>query len=197
MHIDVMSFFAVFFASAITQNIVLVNFLGLCPFVPVSKEIPASLILGAAVTFFLVVSMAIGMPVSQLILVPYHLEYLRLLAYITIIALLIQIAGGVTRHVIPLPDAALGEFVSLVTVNCAILGVLLFATMRSYSTAHALVYAAGSGTGYTLVITAMAGIRRKLQFSNIPKGLQGPGITMIVLGIMALAFMGFFGIVNP
>jgi Na+-transporting NADH:ubiquinone oxidoreductase subunit E len=196
MGIDFINLFVIFFASIIIQNMVLANFLGLCPFVAVSTEIPTALGMGAAVIFVMFMTMALNWPINFLILVPLHVDYLQFLVYIMVVAAFVQIVELFIDRYSPVLYIALGVFLPLITVNCAILGVLLLATLRSYSYVQALVYSLGSGIGWTLAIVAMAGIRQKLQFSHIPEGLKGPGITLIIAGIMAMAFMGFSGIVN-
>lgn len=196
MHFDFVNLFIIFFASIITQNMVLANFLGLCPFVAVSTEIPTALGMGAAVIFVMFMTMALNWPINNLILVPLHVDYLQFLVYIMVIAAFVQIVELFIDRYSPVLYISLGVFLPLITVNCAILGVLLIATLRSYSFVQGLVYSLGSGIGWTLAIVAMAGIRQKLKFSNIPEGLKGPGITLIIAGIMAMAFMGFSGIIN-
>ncbi len=185
-----------FFATIFINNIVLTYFLGICPFVAVSKEIPTALGMGMAVIFVMFMTMAINWPLNHLVLIPFRVEYLRFLVFIFVIATFVQIVEIFIDRYSPVLYVNLGVFLPLITVNCAILGVSLFSVIRDYSYAQALAFALGSGIGWTLAITAMAGIRQKLRFSCVPKGLQGPGITMIIAGIMALAFMGFAGIVN-
>ena len=196
MNFDLVNLFIIFFASIITQNMVLANFLGLCPFVAVSTEIPTALGMGAAVIFVMFMTMALNWPINNLILVPLHVDYLQFLVYIMVIATFVQIVELFIDRYSPVLYISLGVFLPLITVNCAILGVLLIATLRNYSFVQGLVYSLGSGIGWTLAIVAMAGIRQKLKFSDIPEGLKGPGITMIIAGIMAMAFMGFSGITN-
>ena len=196
MNFDFVNLFIIFFASIITQNMVLANFLGLCPFVAVSTEIPTALGMGAAVIFVMFMTMALNWPINNLILVPLHVDYLQFLVYIMVIAAFVQIVELFIDRYSPVLYISLGVFLPLITVNCAILGVLLIATLRNYSFVQGLVYSLGSGIGWTLAIVAMAGIRQKLKFSNIPEGLKGPGITLIIAGIMAMAFMGFSGITN-
>ncbi len=196
MHIDFLNLFVIFFASIFTQNMVLTYFLGICPFVAVSREIPTALGMGMAVIFVMVMTMGLNWPIYYLVLVPYHVEYLQFLVFIIVIATFVQIVEIFIDRYLPVLYVSLGVFLPLITVNCAILGVLLFAVIRGYSYPQCMVFAFGSGIGWTLAITAMAGIRQKLQFSNVPSGLQGPGITLIIAGIMAMAFMGFAGIVK-
>ncbi|HUT62927.1 MAG TPA: Rnf-Nqr domain containing protein [Anaerolineae bacterium] len=188
--------FVIFFATIFINNIVLTYFLGICPFVAISKEIPTALGMGMAVIFVMFTTMAINWSLYHLILVPCKVEYLQLLVFIFVIATFVQIVELFIDRYLPVLYVAMGVFLPLITVNCAILGVSLFAIIRNYSFPQCLAFALGSGIGWMLAITAMAGIRQKLRFSRVPKGLQGPGITMYIAGIMALAFMGFTGIVN-
>ena len=188
--------FVIFFASIFINNIILVYFLGICPFIAVSKEIPTALGMGMAVIFVMFTTMAINWPLYHLVLVPFRVEYLQFLVFIIVIATFVQIVEIFIDRYSPVLYVNLGVFLPLITVNCAILGVALFSILRDYSYPQCLAFALGSGFGWTLAITAMAGIRQKLRFSSVPKGLQGPGITMIIAGIMALAFMGFAGVVN-
>lgn len=188
--------FVIFFATIFINNVVLTYFLGICPFVAVSKEIPTALGMGMAVIFVMVMTMGINWPLYHLVLVPFKVEYLQFLVFIFVIATFVQIVELFIDRYSPVLYISLGVFLPLITVNCAILGVSLFAVTRAYSFPQSLAFALGSGTGWTLAIVAMAGIRQKLTFSTIPRGLQGPGITLIIAGIMALAFMGFAGIIS-
>ena len=196
MPFDFIDLFLIFFASVFTQNVVLVYFLGICPFVAVSKEVPTAFGMGMAVIFVMFMTMAINWPLYHLVLVPFKVEYLQFLVFIVVIATFVQIVEIFIDRFSPVLYVSLGVFLPLITVNCAILGISLFAILRNYSYAQSLAFSLGSGIGWMLAIIAMAGIRQKLQFSNIPKGLEGPGITMIIAGIMAMAFMGFAGITN-
>ena len=191
-----MNLFIIFFASIFTQNVVLTYFLGICPFVAVSKEVPTAFGMGMAVIFVMFMTMGLNWPIYHLILVPFQVEYLQFLVFIIVIATFVQIVEIFIDRYSPVLYVSLGVFLPLITVNCAILGVSLFAVIRDYSYPQSLAFALGSGIGWTLAIIAMAGIRQKLQFSRIPKGLEGPGITMIIAGIMAMAFMGFAGIIS-
>jgi len=188
--------FIIFFATIFINNIVLTYFLGICPFVAVSREIPTALGMGMAVIFVMFMTMAINWPLNQLVLVPFGVEYLQFLVFIFVIATFVQIVEIFIDRFSPVLYVNLGVFLPLITVNCAILGVSLLFVLREYTYPQSLAFALGSGIGWALAITAMAGIRQKLRFSHVPKGLQGPGITMIIAGIMALAFMGFAGMVN-
>ena len=191
-----MELFAIFFISATIQNIALTYFLGMCPFISVSKEIPTAWGMGMAVTFVLIMTAIINWPINHYLLEAYHVEYLQFIVYIVVIAAFVQIVEMFIERFSPVLYVSLGVFLPLITVNCAILGVCIFMTLRGYGYFETVAYATGSGIGWTLAIVAMSGIRTRLQFSNVPKPLQGPGITMIIAGIMAMAFMGFAGIIK-
>lgn len=196
MMTDFTALFVLFFASIFTHNIALTYFLGMCPFIAISKEVPTAFGMGMAVVFVMTMTMALNWPIYYLILKPLHVEYLYFLIFIMVIAAFVQIVELFIDRYSPVLYVALGVFLPLITVNCAILGAALFAIIRDYGFAKSMVYSFGSGIGWMLAIVLMAGIRQRMQFSNIPAGLQGPGITMIIAGIMAMAFIGFSGIVN-
>jgi len=186
----------VFFAAIFTNNMILTNFLGMCSFIAVSSEIKTSLGLGQAVTFVLTITSVLNYFIYYKILVPFGLEYLRFIVFIISIAAFVQLVEMVVERYLPNLYYALGIFLPLITVNCAILGVSLFMVIREYTLLQSLAFGLGSGLGWTLAIVAMAGIRQKLKTAKVPKGLEGPGITIIVTGLMALAFIGFSGIVQ-
>jgi len=188
--------FVIIFAACITENMVLTNFLGMCPFLNVSRELKSSSGLGLAVIFVLTFTCLLNALVYKYVLVPLEVEYLRFIVFIVVIAAFVQFVEMVIERVSPLLYMALGIFLPLITVNCAILGASLFMTIRNYTVTQSVTYGLGSGLGWTMAIIAMAGIRQKLIDSRIPKPLQGPGITLIVAGIMSLAFIGFSGMLN-
>jgi len=188
--------FVIFIASIFTNNMILSNFLGMCSFIAVSGEIKTSLSLGQAVTFVLTVTTALNYLVYNHILVPLGLEYLRFIVFIIIIAAFVQLVEMIIERYFETLYYSLGIFLPLITVNCAILGVSLFMVIREYNLLQSIAFGFGSGLGWTLAIVAMAGIRQKIKNANVPKGLEGPGITLIITGIMALAFLGFSGIVQ-
>ncbi|MCG8539177.1 MAG: NADH:ubiquinone reductase (Na(+)-transporting) subunit E [Clostridia bacterium] len=186
----------IFFAAIFTNNILLANFLGMCSFIAVSSEIKTSLGLGQAVTFVLTFTTIFNYFIYHYILLPFGLEYLRFIVFIISIAAFVQLVEMVLDRYFESLYYALGIFLPLITVNCAILGVSLFMVIRQYSFYQTLAFGVGSGLGWTLAIVAMAGIRQRIKHSKIPKGLEGAGITLIITGIMALAFLGFSGIVQ-
>ncbi len=189
--------FAVTFAAVFTNNILLTNYLGMCSFLGISREVRTSLGLGTAVIFVLTFTTAINHTVYHALLVPYSLEYLRFIAFIVVIAAFVQLVEMAIERLSERLYAALGIFLPLITVNCAILGVSLFMVIREYTFWVSLGYGFGSGVGWALAILAMAGIRQtRLPRARIPRGLEGAGIALVIAGIMALAFMGFNGIVS-
>lgn len=186
----------IFVASIFTNNMILANFLGMCSFIAVSNEIETSFSLGQAVTFVLTATSVLNYLIYHYVLAPYNLEYLRFIIFIIVIAAFVQLVEMIIERYFENLYYSLGIFLPLITVNCAILGVSLFMIIRDYNLLQSLLFGAGSGIGWTLAIVAMAGIRKKLKTASIPKGLEGPGITLIITGIMALAFLGFSGIVK-
>jgi len=187
----------VLFAAVFTNNILLTNYLGMCSFLAVSREVKTSLGLGAAVVFVMTATSVLNWIVYYRLLVPLHMEAFRFIVFIIVIAAFVQVVELVIERVSETLYAALGIFLPLITVNCAILGVSLFMVIRQYTLAQAFGYGLGSGLGWLAAILAMAGIRQKMAArSRVPRGLEGAGITLIVAGIMALAFMGFNGMVN-
>ncbi len=187
---------AVFFAAVFTNNILLTNYLGMCSFLSVSREIKTSVGLGIAVTFVMATTTILNWLAYTFILQPFQLEYLRFIVFIIIIAAFVQLVEMIIERVSEGLYAALGIFLPLITVNCAILGVSLFMVIRDYNLITSFFYGLGSGLGWFLAIMAMAGIRQKLARAKVPPGLEGAGITLIIAGMMALAFMGFSGMIN-
>lgn len=188
--------FVIFIASIFTSNMIFSNFLGMCSFIAVSKEIPTAIGLGIAVTAVLTFTTVLNYFVYWYIIDFFNLQYLMFIIFILVIAAFVQLLEMLLERYIPNLYYALGIFLPLITVNCAILGVSLFMVSRQYNFAQTVLFAAGSGIGWMLAITAMAGIRSKLNEKSIPEGLRGTPITLIITGIMALAFIGFSGMVQ-
>ncbi len=186
--------FIIFFASIITSNMILSNFLGMCSYLSVSSEYKTATGLGMAVTLVLVLTTVINWVVYKFIILPLEIEYLQDIIFIMVIAALVQILEmGMDRY---MPDlhAKLGIFLPLITVNCAILGVTLFMVIRSYGFFQSLMFSLGSGLGWWLAINMLAAIREKLKNAKLPPGISGPALSFIITGIMAMAFIGFSGI---
>ncbi|SIP97036.1 Na+-transporting NADH:ubiquinone oxidoreductase subunit E [Alkalispirochaeta americana] len=185
--------FSLFFASIITSNILLSNFLGMCSFISISKDSSSSNGLGMAVTVVLTVTTAINWLILHNILIPLDLVYLRFIVFIVSIAAVVQILEMIIDRVSQALYLNLGIFLPLITVNCAILGVSLFMEIRQYTLLQSVVYGLGSGLGWWLAIMLLSAIRKKTEKSKVSPALQGPGLTMITIGFMAMAFIGFSG----
>ena len=197
-------YLSLFIRAIFIENMALSFFLGMCTFLAISKKVQAALGLGIAVT----VVLAITVPVNNLIytylladgalawagLPDLDLSFLGLISYIGVIAAMVQILEMFLDKYVPALYNALGVFLPLITVNCAILGAALFMVERDYNFGESVVFGAGSGVGWALAIVALAGIREKLKYSDVPDGLQGLGITFMVAGLMSLGFMSFGGI---
>jgi Na+-transporting NADH:ubiquinone oxidoreductase subunit E len=197
-------YLSLFMRAVFVENLALAFFLGMCTFLAISKKIGAAVGLGIAV----IVVQVITVPVNNLLytyvladgalawagLPDVDLSFLGLLTYIGVIAAIVQILEMFLDRYVPVLYNALGVFLPLITVNCAILGGSLFMVERHYNFAESVVYGAGSGVGWALAITALAGIREKMKYSDVPEGLRGLGITFIVVGLMSLGFMSFGGI---
>ena len=200
-------YLSLFIKAVFVENMALAFFLGMCTFMAVSKKVSSAIGLGIAV----IVVLAITVPVNNLILnyllkegalswtgiegaASIDLSFLGLLSYIGVIAAIVQILEMFLDKFVPALYNALGVFLPLITVNCAILGASLFMVERDYNLGESLVYGIGAGTGWALAITLLAGIREKLKYSDVPDGLKGLGITFITVGLMSLGFMSFSGV---
>lgn len=193
-----------FIKAVFVENLALAFFLGMCTFLAVSKKVETAAGLGLAVVAVQTITVPVNNLIYQYLLKPGALEwsglgevdlsFLGLVCYIGVIAALVQILEMVLDKYFPKLYNALGIFLPLITVNCAILGGSLFMVERNYTFGESVVYGVGSGTGWALAIIALAGIREKLKYSDIPAGLRGLGITFIIVGLMSLGFMGFAGI---
>lgn len=191
------SWFAVLFAAVFTNNILLTNYLGMCSFLAVSRELKTASGLGMAVIFVITCTTALNWIVYYGALVPLGLEHISLIVFIVVIAAFTQIVEMIIDRVSASLYAALGIFLPLIAVNCAVMGASLFMVIRNYNFLQTLGYGFGSGVGWTVAILAMAGIREKMAArSRVPRGLEGAGMALVIAGIMALAFMGFNGMMN-
>jgi Na+-transporting NADH:ubiquinone oxidoreductase subunit E len=185
-----------FFASIFTSNILLANFLGMCSFISISKDQKSSFGLGFAVTIVMTITMVASWVVLKLIIEPLNLDYLSFIIFIIVIAAIVQILEMVIDRVSPALYMALGIFLPLITVNCAILGAILFMQIRNYDFFQTLAFGIGSGAGWWLAIMLLASIRKRIDVAPVSAGLKGPGITIITIGFMAMAFIGFSGMLN-
>ncbi|MFH1791284.1 MAG: RnfABCDGE type electron transport complex subunit A [Candidatus Omnitrophota bacterium] len=183
-------------AASITHNFVLTYFLGICPFIGVSKRLDSAFGMGLATTFVMAMAASVTWLINHYLLERFGLPFLQYVAFIIVIASLVQIVEMFMRKTVPALYRALGIYLPLITTNCAILGLTLFMVLRQYSFAEAVVFGVGAGAGFTLALMIMAGIREEMEFADIPASLQGASITLIVAGMLALAFMGFGGLIS-
>jgi Na+-transporting NADH:ubiquinone oxidoreductase subunit E len=192
----IQTFFLILISATFTDNILLTRFLGMCSCLGVSKKVDTSLGLGLAVIFVTTCTAAINYLVYQFLLIPLGIAYLKLIVFIIVIAAFVQFVEMVIERVSIKLYFSLGIFLPLITVNCAILGTSLFMLNKPYSLLQAFAFGLGSGLGWFLAITIIGGIREKVNEASVPRGLEGPGITLIIIGIMALAFVGFSGMIK-
>ena len=191
MQPDTLSF--IFLNTVLANNFVLAMFLGLCPFLGVSGKLNTALPMGLATMFVMLVS-SVSAYLVNLVLVALDIEFLRLIAYIAIIASAVQLVEMTLKKYFPGLFRALGIFLPLITTNCAILGLALFQTFKGYNFSQSLTYAVGAGTGFTLAIVLMAGLREKLALSRMPSITQGAALSLMLGGLLSLSFMGFAGL---
>jgi electron transport complex protein RnfA len=181
-------------AAILTHNVIFARFLGICPYLGVSKSISTAMGMSSAVLFVMTLSSAITYPVQKLVLEPFGLGYLQTIAFILIIASLVQLVEIVLKKAAPALYSALGIFLPLIATNCAILGVALLNIQMDLSYGMAIVFTVGSALGFGLALVIFAGIREQLVVRHVPKVLQGAPIGLITAGILAMAFMGFAGL---
>lgn len=183
----------IFIATVLSNNLVLAMFLGLCPFLGVSGKLNTALPMGAATTFVIMVASLCAFGLNWLV-TALDMEYLRLISYIFIIASAVQLVEMFLKKTSPALFRALGIYLPLITTNCAVLGVALFQTAREYSFLQAMTFAFGGGIGFTLALLLMAGLRERLKLANVPNVVQGTALTLMLAGLLSLAFMGFAGL---
>lgn len=191
MHSDSLTF--IFINACIINNFVLSTFLGICPFLGVSGKLETASRMGMAVTFVMVVTSACAFGINVL-LAYLHMEYLRLICFIVVIACAVQLVEMVMKKFSPALFRALGIYLPLITTNCAILGLALFQTFKQYNFVQGIVYALGAGAGFSLALVIMAGLREQLNLAEVPDVARGTALSLIIAGILSLAFMGFAGL---
>ena len=189
-----MEYILIFISAIFVNNIVLSQFLGICPFLGVSKKVDTAMGMGAAVAFVLTLATIVTFLVQKFVLDPFSLGYLQTLAFILVIAALVQMVEIILKKVSPALYQALGVFLPLITTNCAVLGVAINVIQKDYSLLESIVYAFSTAIGFALALVVFAGIREQLELVNIPKGMRGMAIVLVTAGILALAFMGFSGL---
>ncbi|MBR3950865.1 MAG: electron transport complex subunit RsxA [Bacteroidaceae bacterium] len=189
-----LTYISIFITAVFVNNIILSQFLGICPFLGVSKKIDSAIGMGAAVTFVMLLSTIVTYLLQAYLLTPFGLGYMQTIVFILVIAALVQMLEIILKKVSPSLYQALGVFLPLITTNCAILGVAILVIQKEYTLVESVVYAISTAIGFTLSLTLFAGIREQLQLNDIPKAMQGIPIALITAGLLALAFMGFSGV---
>ena len=187
--------FVIIISSMLVSNVVLSQFLGICPFLGVSKKVETAVGMGAAVTFVITIASAITYPIYYFILEPTGLAYLETIAFILIIAALVQFIEMVLKKFMPALHASLGVYLPLITTNCAVLGVALTNVQKEYSILEGVVNGIGTSVGFLIAIVIMAGIREKMEYNDISESFQGTPIVLITACLMAIAFCGFSGLI--
>ncbi len=188
--------FIILLSSILVNNFVMSKFLGICPFLGVSKKVNTAIGMGMAVTFVMALASVITYLVQYFILVPLQVEFLQTIAFILIIAALVQIVEMAIQKFSPSLYRGLGVYLPLITTNCAVLGVAILNITSEYNLLESLINGIGGALGFTLSIVLFAGIRERLEYSNIPKPLQGFPIALISAGLMSIAFLGFQGLIK-
>ncbi|MBQ6747592.1 MAG: electron transport complex subunit RsxA [Bacteroidaceae bacterium] len=191
-----MELLLIFIAAIFVNNIVFSQFLGICPFLGVSKKIDTALGMSAAVAFVLTLATIVTYLIQKFVLDAFELQYLQTITFILVIASLVQMLEIVLKKVSPSLYQALGVFLPLITTNCAVLGVAILVIQKDFDLLTGVVYAFATAIGFGLALTLFAGIREQMSLVNIPKGMKGTPIALIVAGLLAMAFMGFSGVVK-
>ena len=189
------SYFAIIIGAIFVNNVVLAQFLGICPFLGVSSKVETSMGMGAAVTFVMALSSLVTWLIQNYVLVPFGIEYMQTIVFILVIAALVQMVEIVLKKVSPSLYQALGIFLPLITTNCAVLGVAILMIQKEFSLLQGVVYNVATAVGFALALVIFAGLRERIDFEEAPKAFQGVPIALITASILAMAFMGFSGLV--
>lgn len=190
-----MEYFIIIIGAIFVNNVVLSQFLGICPFLGVSSKVSTSLGMGAAVTFVMAIASVVVYLLQYCVLVPLRIEYMQTIAFILVIAALVQMVEIILKKVSPSLYQALGIFLPLITTNCAVLGVAILLVQKEYNLLGSVVYSTSTALGFALALVLFAGIRERLELDEVPEAFKGTPIALIVAGILAMAFMGFSGLV--
>lgn len=189
-----LSYLAIIFIAILVNNIVFAQFLGICPFIGVSKNLDSAFGMGMAVTFVMVVATAVTWLLQHYVLLPLGVGYIQTIAFILVIAVLVQMLEIVMKKSSPGLYAALGVFLPLITTNCAVLGVAIIVAQKNFDFLYSVVYALATALGFALALALFAGIRTQLELSDVPASMRGVPVALLTAGILAMAFMGFSGI---
>ncbi|MDE6197651.1 MAG: RnfABCDGE type electron transport complex subunit A [Muribaculaceae bacterium] len=189
-----LAYLAIIFSAILVNNIVFAQFLGICPFIGVSKNLDSAFGMSMAVAFVMAVATAVTWLLQHYVLLPLGLVYIQTIVFILVIAVLVQMLEIIMKKSAPALYAALGVFLPLITTNCAVLGVAIIVAQKDFSFLYSVVYAVATALGFALALILFAGIRTQLALAEVPRSMQGVPIALIVAGILAMAFMGFSGI---
>ena len=189
-----MEYILIFISAIFVNNIILSQFLGICPFLGVSQKIDTSLGMSAAVAFVMTLATIVTYLIQKFVLDAFGLQYLQTIVFILVIAALVQMVEIILKKVSPALYQALGIFLPLITTNCAVLGVAILVIQKDFSLLQSVVYAFSTAIGFGLALTVFAGLREQMSLVNIPKGMQGVAIVLVTAGLLSLAFMGFSGV---
>ena len=190
-----LSYFAIIIGAIFVNNVVLAQFLGICPFLGVSSKVDTSLGMGAAVTFVMALASIVAWSIQEFILVPLHIEYMQTIVFILVIAALVQMVEIVLKKVSPSLYQALGIFLPLITTNCAVLGVAILMIQKQFNLLQSFVFSVATAVGFAMALVLFAGLRERLELDGVPAALKGNPIALITAAILAMAFMGFSGLV--
>lgn len=191
-----MEYLKIFVFAVFVSNVVLSQFLGICPFLGVSNKVSAATGMGLAVVFVMTLATLVTYPIQYYLLVPLHLEFLQTIMFILVIAALVQMVEIVLKKISPALYQSLGVFLPLITTNCAVLGVAIVVIQKEFALLPGLMYSFSMAIGFTIALILFAGIREHLDLMEMPKGMKGAPISLIAAGILAMAFMGFAGLVK-
>lgn len=190
-----MEYFIIVISAIFVNNILLAQFMGICPFLGVSTKVSTSAGMGAAVTFVMTIASIVAYLLQYYVLVPLGIGYMQTIVFILVIAALVQMVEIILKKVSPALYQALGVFLPLITTNCAVLGVAMLLVQKEYNLGESVVFAVSTAIGFTLAMVLFAGIRERLDIEDVPKAMKGVPIALITAGILAMAFMGFSGLV--
>ena len=190
-----LSYFAIIIGAIFVNNVVFAQFLGICPFLGVSSKVDTSIGMGAAVTFVMALASIVAWSIQEFILVPFQIEYMQTIVFILVIAALVQMVEIILKKVSPSLYQALGIFLPLITTNCAVLGVAILMIQKEYNLLQSFVFSVSTAIGFAMALVLFAGIRERLELDGVPAALKGNPIALITAAILAMAFMGFSGLV--
>ena len=190
-----LSYFAIIIGAIFVNNVVFAQFLGICPFLGVSSKVDTSIGMGAAVTFVMALASIVAWSIQEFILVPFQIEYMQTIVFILVIAALVQMVEIILKKVSPSLYQALGIFLPLITTNCAVLGIAILMIQKEFSLLQSVVFSAATAIGFALAMVLFAGIRERLEFEDVPEAMKGTPIALVTAALLAMAFLGFSGLV--